>query len=81
MLALEHVPEMASALGAHDFDPLHAEASVHLDADGVCIALIEGRPAAARVEPAIASSFKTMVRLEDGGASEGSGGGEDGGGS
>ena len=32
VLALEHVPEMASALGAHDFDPLHAEASVHLDA-------------------------------------------------
>ena len=81
VLALEDVPEMASAFGAHDLDPLHAEASVHLDADGVRVALVEGRPAAARVKPAIASSFKTMVRLEAGGASRGSGGGEDGGGS
>ena len=77
MLALEHVPEMASALGAHDFDPLHAEASVHLDAYGVRVALVEGRPAAARVKSAIASSSKTTVRLEAGGASasEGSRGG------
>lgn len=49
-LALEHVPEVAAAVRAHDLGALHAERAVRVALDGARHGVEEGGPAAARLE-------------------------------
>jgi hypothetical protein len=49
-LALEHMSQMASAVGAHDLGPLHSKGAIGVSGHGARNGIEERRPAAARLE-------------------------------
>lgn len=49
-LALEHMPQMAAAIAAHDLRPLHPKRPVRVAGDGAGDGVEEGGPAAAGLE-------------------------------
>lgn len=61
-LTLEHMTEMTSALGAHDFYPGHAEREILLRRDAATVALIECRPAATTLELAFRGIDRVATR-------------------
>ncbi len=68
--ALEHMPQMPSAVRAYDFRPLHPERAVDVPCHGARNGVVESRPAAPRLE----LLFRGIERRGAGGAGVGAGG-------